>query len=102
MQVDGERLSKVEANVEHLSSDVGDMKAELTVMKDINKNIEISVAKLTLIAEQDQRRDEQILPRIVALENWRWKIVGMATVAAAVATIAISTYGAEIKALISS
>lgn len=73
MEVGNERLAAVEADVKHLSQDVGDIKAELKAINEINKGVGESLAKLTLLAEQNQKRDDKIVPRVDNIEKWMHK-----------------------------
>lgn len=75
--VDSSRLAAVETNVEHLSKDVGDIKTELHAINEINRGVGNSLVKLTILAEQNQKRDEMITPRIERLEKWQTKKDGV-------------------------
>lgn len=94
--VDSSRLAAVETNVEHLSKDVGDIKTELRAINEINKGVGESLAKLTLLAEQTQKRDDLLLPRVEKLEKWQTKKDGIILVIIAV----VGVFGDQItKAL---
>lgn len=94
--VDSSRLAAVETNVQHLSKDVGDIKTELRAINEINKGVGESLAKLTLLAEQTQKRDDLLLPRVDKLEKWQTKKDGVILIIVAV----VSVFGDQItKAL---
>ena len=60
VQVDNERLSSVESDVKHLSNDVGEIKGELSDIRTINKNVAESLARLTVIADQNQKLEPKL------------------------------------------
>lgn len=85
VQVDNSRLAAVESDVKHLSRDVGDIKTELKAINEINKGVGESLAKLTLLAEQTQKRDDVLIPRVDKLEKWQTKKDGVILIIVAVA-----------------
>ena len=92
--VDSSRLAAVETNVEHLSKDVGDIKTELKAINEINKGVGESLAKLTLLAEQTQKRDDILIPRVDKLEKWQTKKDGVILIIVAV----VGMFGDKIAA----
>ena len=87
VQVDNSRLAAVETDVRHLSQDVGDIKTELKAINEINKGVGESLAKLTLLAEQTQKRDDILIPRVDKLEKWQTKKDGVILIIFAVAGV---------------
>lgn len=87
MQVDNSRLAAVETDVKHLSGDVSDIKSELRAISEINRGVGESLAKLTLLAEQDQKRDEKMVPRLEKIEKWIYKKDGIILVIIAAFTL---------------
>lgn len=56
----GERLTELEAEVRHINKDVGEIKGELSDIRAINTNVAESLARLTIIAEQNQKLEPKL------------------------------------------
>lgn len=84
-----ERVASLESEVKHINNDIGEIKSDVSNIRQINGNIEKSLARLTVIAEENQRalpmveslnvkmvKLEDVPQRVSALEKWRWLIAG--------------------------
>ena len=84
-----ERVASLEAEVKHINNDIGEIKSDVSNIRQINGNIEKSLVRLTVIAEENQRtlpmvedlnlkmsKLEDAPKRLGALERCRWLIAG--------------------------
>lgn len=90
--VDSERLAKVEIDLDHMGKDVGEIKSELSDFRTINTNVAESLARLTVIAEQNQQLNpkidglgQRLEARIAKNEKFIWQAMGAIAVISAAA-----------------
>jgi hypothetical protein len=96
VEVNEGRLTAVETNVSHLSKDVSEIKADIKAIHELDKVVGENLVKLTILAEQGQKRDEELIPRISKLESWQNKKDGVILIIVAI----FSMFGDQIvKAL---
>lgn len=84
VEVNEGRLTAVETNVEHLSKDVGEIKDDIKAIHELDKVVGENLVKLAMLAEQGQKRDEELIPRIAKLEAWQNKKDGVILIIVAV------------------
>jgi hypothetical protein len=87
------RLSKLESEVDHIGKDVSEIKSELSDRRDTDINVAESLARLTLIAEQNQKLEPKIEAlgvRIASNEKFIWKAAGAITLGAFLGSILLS------------
>jgi hypothetical protein len=87
VEVNEGRLTAVETNVEHLSKDVGEIKDDIKAIHELDKVVGENLVKLAMLAEQGQKRDEELIPRIAKLEAWQNKKDGVILIIVAVFSI---------------
>lgn len=91
-EIDHERIAKLEAQVESLKEDVGEVKADI---RDLHSRITTGNReimdkldqKIDELARNDKQQHEalrqamlEVKTRVDVLERWRWMIVGAAMV----------------------
>jgi chromosome segregation ATPase len=89
IKLSDERVASLENEVKHINNDISEIKSDVSDIRQINGNIEKSLARLTVIAEENQRalpmveslnvkmaKLENAPKRLDALEKWRWLIAG--------------------------
>lgn len=73
------QVDNIEKKVDVISQDIRDLHAC------IHKNRELIISEIRALREADNSTHKEMNQRIMTLENWRWYVIGIATVLAVVA-----------------